>query len=265
MRKYVSVFEVSIGPVNLVGALYGVKATGTSDENSFVSVCPDCTDTPVKPKQTYICDDGHSHPIGELLKARADDDGTLAFVDSEEVKAARTSDLPLNVMRCTVHPAEVVEAATFPSDSAYVLVPRNRDEFYDLAVTMVAHSDKAFVAQCNVRNHEGFYRLTNWRGSLVIQRLYWPSEVNIFDAHDVEVKKDVYNAALGMVERIEQEFDPYNYIATTKSKLEALTPGAAPAAKASKSATAAQSADLLSMLSSFESDDKPAKKAKKSA
>lgn len=270
-RSFVSEFTVSVGPVNVLGKLIPVRVTGANDSNKFVSVCPDCPDTPVKPRQTYICPDGHDHPIGELAKAKELDDGVLAFVDVEAVKEARTSTLPLNVMRATVHPAEEVENATFPSDMAYVLVPRNRDEYHDLLVDLVANSDKAFVAQINLRNTEGFYRLTEWRGSLVVQRLYWPSDVNDFTEYKVGVDSAVYNAAYSMIERVEQEFNPATYVATSRERLEALTAALDPTA-ASPAVPAGTprpkvdvQADLLSILTSFGEVVAPAKKKKKSA
>lgn len=269
-RSYVSEFTISVGPVNALGALVGVKATGAGDETKFVSVCPECP-TPTKPSQRYICTTGHDHPMGELLKARELDDKTLAFVPKESLEDARKSALPLNVMRCTVHPATEVEAATFPSDSAYVFVPRNRDEYHDLLVRLVDDSGKAFVAQTNVRNHENFYRLSTWNGSLVIQRLYWPSEVNLFGSFDATIDKPVFNAAVAMIERVEEPFDPDTYVSTSKERLleliAALDPNApAPAAAPASQPRRVPTEDLLSALSAFgDVPDRKATKRKKSA
>jgi non-homologous end joining protein Ku len=267
-RKYVGDFQITVGPISLLGSLIGVRKTGSDDDNKFVSVCPDCP-APVKPKQGYTCENGHGpYGIADLLKAKMldDNDKTLVFVSPDDVKDARRSDLPVNVMQCTVHSAADIEAATFPSDTAYVFTPRNRDDYYNLLVDLAANSDKAFVAQCNVRNHEGFYRLVEWRGSLCIQRLYWPYEVNEFDRYVVGADKAVYNAGYAMIERIETDFDPDTYVATTAAKLAALSPtGARPAAPATAPRPTVNSKDdLLAALSAF-GETKPKKKGKKSA
>lgn len=268
-RSYVSEFTVSVGPVNVLGKLVGVKATGSGDEAKFVSVCPDCP-APTKPAQRYICATGHDHPMGELLKAKELDDNTLAFVPKESLEDARKSALPLNVMRCTVHPAAEVEAATFPSDSAYVLVPRNRDEYHDLLVKLVEDSGKAFVAQINLRNHEGFYRLSVWKGSLVVQRLYWPGEVNEFEAYTTNIERPVFNAAVGMIERVEEPFDADTYVSTSKERLVELiasldpnapAPAAAPAGQPRRAAETSTQ-DLLAALSAFGEAPTKAKKRK---
>lgn len=219
-RKYVSDFSVGIGPVNLNGALYGLRKTDNT--NKFVSVCPDC-ETPVKPSQMYVCpvDASHMHPMAELDKAK-ELGGELIRVDAAEVSAARKSDLPLNVFRASVHPKAEVENVTWHADNSYVFIPKVVDEYYGLAVRMIEESDMALIAMTNVSNHEGFYRLVTWKGNIVLQKLHWPEECESFDTVSPECDDNVVEAAMSMLNKMVKPFDADVFKSGVKQNLQAL-------------------------------------------
>lgn len=221
-RKYVSDFQIGIGPVGLTGSLYGIRKTGSDDSNKFVSICPDC-EIPTKPSQQYICptDSSHVHPMAELGKAK-DVGGELIRVAVEEVVAARKSQLPVNVFRATVCPENEVANATWHADSSYVFIPNRVDDYYALAVRLVNESDKAFVAMANVRNSEGFYRLETWKGYLVLQKLHWPEECETFEPVNGQCDDNVYAAAMSMLDKMESPFDAATFRSTVKIQLENL-------------------------------------------
>lgn len=221
-RKYVSDFQIGIGPVNLTGSLYGLRKTGSGDSNKFTSICPDC-ETPTKPSQQYACptDATHVHPMSELHKAK-EIGGELVRVDVEQVTEARTSQLPLNVFRASIHPVADVADATWHADNSYVFIPNRADEYFGLAVKMVSESGKAFVAMSNVRNSEGFYRLEVWKGYLVMQKLHWPEECETFTPINVECDDSVFAAAMNMLDKMEEPFDADGFRSSVKLQLESL-------------------------------------------
>lgn len=222
-RTYVSDFEIKVGPINALGKLVKVTKTGVDEYKEFVSVCPTCPE-PVKPEQRYICpnDATHSHPMRDLRKAK-DIDGDLKFVEKDEIDAARASDLPVNVLRLTVHPKDEVWNKLWDSDNAYVFIPRNADEWFALLLRLVETTDKAFIGMCNLRNHEGLFRLDVWQGHIVVQKVVWPDEINEFDALPIQADDTLFEAAIAMIEKVEQPFDPTNYKSQVKDKLAAIT------------------------------------------
>lgn len=221
-RAYVADFQIALGPINTIGKLVKVTKTGADEYKEFVSVCPECSD-PTKPKQTYVCDQGHSYTIGDLRKAK-DVDGTLHFVDKDEIDAAKKSDLPLNVLRPTVHPVADVWNNVWDSDNAYVFLPRIADEYHALLVRLIQDSGRAFVGMCNLRNNEGFFRLDVWQGHIVVQKVYWPGECNEFEPVPTSCDDETYEAAVSfIIDRTEKPFVPDEYQSTVKARLLALT------------------------------------------
>lgn len=254
-RAYVSDFQIALGPINVLGKL--VKVTKTDDTSKFISVCPDCTE-PNKPAQKYICDQDHSYTIGDLRKAK-DIDGTLHFVDKDEIDAAKASELPLNVLRPTVHPIDDVWNTVWDSDNAYVFLPRVADEYHALLVRLIKDSGRAFVGMCNLRNHEGFFRLDVWQGHIVVQKVYWPEECNAFDPVPADCDDETYNAAVSfIIDRTEKPFVPEEYQSQVKARLVALTSTLTGDAGDAVPTTTVASAPKQSLLDALKAFGEPA-------
>lgn len=217
-KAYVSEFRIAVGPVTTTGAL--VKIDKTDKTGSYVSVCPDCTTEPTKPRQAYICDACESqHTIGELLKAK-EIDGELKFVSKEQITEAKTSDLPKNVLKVTVHPSDEVWEQTYGvGGNAYVFVPAAADEYYATLVALVADPGRTYLGVCNLRNSEGLFRLQVWRDQLVVQKIAWPDEIDALEAPELTVDEEIVKFAKEFVDRITVPFDASSYKSTVKDKL----------------------------------------------
>ncbi len=247
-KAYVSDFLVSVGPLMSKGEL--VKINKTDDTAKYVSVCPDCTD-PTKPRQTYICGTCNSdHPIGELAKAKVQN-GVLAFVDKDAVADAKKSDLPKNVLKATVHPADEAWHETFNGGgNAYVFVPMVADEFYATLVRLVDDNSKAFLGICNLRNNEGLFQLRVWRDQLVVQKMAWPDEIDALEPAPLNTEPEVVALAREFMEKITVPFDASSYRSTIKERLAAINAaldGGVPVATAS-SANEKPMSSLLALL-----------------
>lgn len=254
-RAYVSEFQIALGPIRLTGKLVKVTRSGSDEYRRFTSVCPDCQNpTPVF--QQYVCtaDPTHVHPMGELDKAK-DIDGTLVRMTVEDIAEAKTSDLPSNRFVATVHPADEVLNSTYDSDNAYLFLPSDDDpEALAMLTHVIDKSGKAFIAMVNLRNNEGLFRLTTWRGYVVVQKLYWPDDCNSFD--DVTAECDEVLAAAGQsfVDKITKPFDADEYKSSVKERLlemEQAAVSGTPVPARERTAAANRPGTLLSLLEAF--------------
>lgn len=258
-RKFVSDFTLQVGPIQVNGFL--TTLVKPERENKYKSVCPLC-DKPHLVKQQYICtneapavqNDPKHGPFVQndlTVKARETDDG-LVKVTKEELEAARTSELPVNVFRATVHPREEVELHTYSGDKSYVFTPKHPDEYFALLLSMISNPDNAFVAICNVKKIEGFYRLKVWNGNIVLEKLLWPESLNQFDTLRFETDHAVVGAAEAMIDRIRTPFDPDNYRSSVLDRLRAINEalGGTPDPKKVQTPKP-HKVDLLSALDSF--------------
>lgn len=251
-RKHVSEFQIQLGPINAIGSLVKLEKTDTA--NKYVSVCPDC-EAPTPVRQQYVCTEESSHgPFvqGDLtVKARKVGDD-LVRVSAEEVKAARTSELPLNVFQATVHARDEISANVVPGSKSYIFLPRSPDQYYGLLTLMLEAGDNEFIAVCNIKHVEGLYRLTLWNGSVLLQQLLWPEDVNEFEPVQADASQQLVEAAREMIERIRVPFDPDNYRSTVKEKIRRINEalGDAPP-KERKPVKPDTTIDILSALESF--------------
>lgn len=257
-RAYVSEFTLRVGPINALGKLVKLTKTKANENNQFVSLCPDCdlTNEYRRVSQQYICahDEDHGPFVQRELTVKGRDigDGVFARVSADEVAAARTSELPLNLFDATVHPKADVEAATYSDDNAYVFVPRVADEYFAVLVKMIEDDDNAFVAMANVRNSEGFFGLRVWNGQIVLQKLLWPEDLNEFDVNDTEASDDLFEAAKLMLGRISAPFDADTYRSGVRDRLSAINDamtGDSPEARVERAS--APATNLLAALESF--------------
>lgn len=219
INKYVSDLTIRLGPIQTTGALLGVrKSAKKAGKPQMKYVSPEGRDV----EQRYVDAEGNVFKVEQLEKAAVVKDSTdedvALKVSKAAVEEAKASKLPKNVVNLTVHDAVDVERELYPSDAnAYVFLPDDDDpanvQWYELLVKLVGESDRAFVSVANIRNHEGLYRLTTWRGRLVLQRHLYPSEVNDHQALDtgVEIDKATLGKARKMVDKLAVPFDADEY------------------------------------------------------
>lgn len=261
MKAYVNDFVLRLGPIATNGRLVSVTLPKSS-KDKFKYATPD--GKPVQ--QRYIDDEGNIYEIADLVKS-VDNDGALVVVDQAGIEAAKESLLPPNVLNVTVHDSAVVDQQLFPSDhNAYVLEPDESDpankKWHDFIVGVLSDKkcNKTLVGMCNLRNSEGLFRVTVWRGHLVIQRQKFPAEIN---DHEVVTEHDVTKAevtkGLAMLDKLVQPFEAEAYRDTIRERQRALVEAAKKGdTKAVEAVTSqvtkskkAETVDILSALDSM--------------
>jgi non-homologous end joining protein Ku len=253
-RAYVTNFTISLGPIQLVGRLLPlIQSERARGANKFRQVVPD-TDVPVLAKQRYIADGADEadaptlYTARDLVYALETDDG-LAFVSAEDVAEARKSDLPLNVCNVTIHPAETVNDCLFPADNSYVFEPALANEHYAALVSAVADPRFVFLAAMNLRNHEGLFRIVVHNDALVVQKMYWPEDLNEIDLPDVETTPQLVNAVSAMVSALMVDFDPESYTSGVREKVAAINSGEVFSPEAA--IAEAEGANLMDLLAGY--------------
>lgn len=225
-RAYVGQFTLSLGLIQVTGKLLPVVIPNRTRVNQFRRVLPD-RDTPVLVKQVYIAADETTdehervYEPAELLSAKELDDGTLKFVDGDEVDEARTSDMPLNLAEVKVFRASDVDGRiwTDPKGGAFVFTPQSSNDHYAALVEAIGSGEHVFLGVANIRNSESFFRLRAWAGNLVVEKILWPDEVNEFDEVEVTSSSRLAGAITEMVRGMEDEFDPEQFTSSTKQAL----------------------------------------------
>lgn len=253
-RAYVSTFAINLGPIQLLGKLLPlVKSEKARGASKFRQVIPD-TEVPTLAKQRYIAEgteDNESPTIytqRDLVYALETDDG-LSFVDPDEVTEARSSDLPLNVCSVTIHPTVEVQEHLYPASSSYVFEPLMANDHYAALLGAIDNPDFTFLAATNLRNNEGLYRLHVHNSTLVVQKMYWPEDLNEIEVAESESTDELTGAVAGMVEAMVTEFDPETYTSTTREKIAAVEGGETFSPEAT--VAEAEGSDLLDLLAGY--------------
>lgn len=219
LKKYVTDMTLRLGPVTTNGSLIPIRASiPVAKKAPFKMVSP----SGEKVTQRYVTEGGDTFYPGELKRAYEAEDGSLVIMEADEAKEAKSSGLPKNVLSLVAHEAAEVDARTYPSDkNAYVFVPNDKDPsnkvYADLLTAMLAQSDKALVGLANIRNTEGMYRLSLWRGNIVIQQQLYPESINDHEA--VGVNTDLADKAIKVVDKIAVPFDPEMYRDTSEENI----------------------------------------------
>lgn len=215
LTSYVSVFTLRLGPISTTGKLVSVtlsdKAAGKPTYN-YIAPGGKAVN------RVFQDTDGKVWKEAELSKGIVTDVSTVA-VDSVAIAAAKESLLPQNVLNVTVHDAVEVDRGLFPSDhNAYVLYPDGDDpanaKWHDFIVGTLTDNkcEKTLVGMCNLRGNEGLFRVTTWRGRLVIQRQKFPTDLN---DHEIAGKPSVTKAevskGISMLDKLAAPFNPESY------------------------------------------------------
>lgn len=261
-RAYVGAFTISLGLIQVTGKLLPVIIPNRTRQNSFRRVLPDRKE-PTLVSQVYIAADetvenfSALYQQGDLLQAKEMEDGTLRFVDPEDVKEARTSGLPLNLAEIKVFRASDVEGRIWsdPDGGAYVFAPQATNDHYSALVAAIDSGEHVFLGVANIRNSESFFRLRTWAGHLVVEKILWPDEVNEFEPVEVTSSSRLAGAITEMVRGLEEDFDPEAFQSSTKAKLielaERLGHDGEKVAKPKKSEAKADPVDLLAQIEAF--------------
>jgi non-homologous end joining protein Ku len=119
-------------------------------------------------------------------------------------------------------------------------------------------NDKTLVGLCNLKGNEGLFRVTVWRGHLVIQRQCFPETIN---DHEVAPKADLTKAevskGLEMLDKLVSPFDAESYRNTIVDRqrklIEATANGDAPVIEEVKATKVKKTTETVDVLAALES------------
>jgi non-homologous end joining protein Ku len=233
MNAYVSQLTMHFGSATTVGSLFGIRATDNSGKYKL------CTPEGGRVHQMYQDDEGNLYEYDDLARGELDEEtNTISVVSDEDIKAAKESKLPDNVITLTAHDKNDVEEFLFPSgNQAYIFKPVIKKgkkvvedpvnvQWYDFINTILRETDTALIGKCNLRNHEGLFRLGRYQGYITLQKQMYPEELNRFDEWTSSLELPVRNKANELSRRAIKGFEPKEYEDEVKKRLVKLTPGA---------------------------------------
>jgi len=216
-RAYVGSFTIHFGPATTTGRLLPVRSAESAPKLHY------CTPGGEPVKQCYIDADGKTYFHDELGRATMDDDGNLIPIDRDAVDQAKASDLPLNILNITAHNSEDIDRFLFPSNNnAYIFDPVIKNgkniiddpvnqQWHDFLNVIIRDSGAVFIGRCNLRNHEGLFRLSHYQGYLTVQKMLYPEDLNQYEPVHPELDALVRDKALAVVRNLVQAFDPSEY------------------------------------------------------
>lgn len=213
IRTHVSQFTLRLDILTLSGRLSGVRKSKTEIEVETHFVTPNGNRVNRVWRDVATLEIFEEHELDRGVWS--DDTGDATIVDADALKAVKKSDLLPNLLTMTVHDAVDVERYLFPSDNnAYLFEPDALSEqFNDLFVAaLVQNPDKALLGMCNLRGHEGLYRVNVWRGHLIVQRQLYTTDIN---DHDIAAAPGLDPAIVtrfaDIIESRTEVFDPERY------------------------------------------------------
>jgi non-homologous end joining protein Ku len=217
LNKYVSKLDIHLGQVTVSGALYPIRK---SKGKGSGYVKPQLVSPAGNPVKQYYKDEatGEFWLPGECNKGVVKDDDSVVVLDTELLQEAKASELPKNVMVLSVHDQAEVEGQLFPSDNnAYILYPDSDNpinakwgEFITAAVSG-SEGELAFLGMINLKNHEGLFRLTTWRGHLVVQKQLYPDELNPHEPLALDIPAKTADKAIAVAHKMKTVFEPGAY------------------------------------------------------
>jgi non-homologous end joining protein Ku len=156
----------------------------------------------------------------------------LSPEEYEEVKKAKASELPKNVVELTIHPGDTEDKLWSTSErNSYVFAANTVDpQHAESAEVIRAMLDAGYilVSVANVRNSEGFYRLKLWRGQMVLESMVYSDEINPHEVIDLDaVDPQLRELAANVAERLVEDFDADAYRNTRLERVRAIEAGEA--------------------------------------
>lgn len=258
MNAYVSQLEMNFGSATTVGSLFGIRATDNSGKYKL------CTPDGGRVHQKYQDDEGNLFEYDDLARGILDEEtNTIRVVSDEDIKAAKESKLPDNVINLTAHDKNEIEEFLFPAGTqAYIFKPVIKNgkkvvedsvnvQWYDFINTILRETDTALIGKCNLRNHEGLFRLGRYQGYITLQKQMYPEELNRFDEWTSSLDLPVRNKANELSRRAIKSFEPKQYEDDVKKRLVKLAPGAISKSRSVDTTPVASEFSLLQALEDF--------------
>lgn len=250
MSTYASGVTISLGLASTVGKLKTLKRP-VDAATKLTTLCPVCKASPAR--QFYLGECGHvpedgsvGFKTGQCAKGQKVGD-TYVEVTAEEAKAAKAASSAPKILELNVHPAEQVDAQTWPSGSTYWFEPDRQDDFYAVLASKIASSPSvAFTGTIVLSGNEKLVRLLPHNGGIVFQELARPGELNTFAA-EVEAK-DKYRVLIdSLTETLVEPFDADKYVSTVGEKFRSLIASKTgePVAEVTPITTASEPVDSL--------------------
>lgn len=258
MNAYVSQLTMNFGSASTVGSLFGIRATDRSGKYKL------CTPTGDRVRQVYVDDVGNLFEYEDLERGTLDEEtNKVEIVEDSDIKAAKESKLEANVITLTAHDKNDIEEYLFPSgNQAYIFKPVVKKgkkviddpanvQWYDFINTILRETDTALIGKCNLKNHEGLFRLGRYQGYITLQKQMYPEELNRFDEWTSSLELPIRNKANELSRRAIKGFEPASYEDDVKKRLVKLSPGAAPKSRAVDLAPAVSEFSLMEALEDF--------------
>lgn len=253
-KAYITDFTLEFAPLSLRGKMVGVRKSASDTKPKFNLVSPD--GNPVeqfyydaKTKKYYKNDEcNRSFTSGE----------EVTVIDNETLKAVKMSELPKNSISLTVHDAKTINDTLFADDkNAYVFMPDEKDpknvtRTRSLVAAINDSPHLAFIGTCNFHGTEGLYKVTIWRGQLVLQRYLYPSEVKEHEVLETVLDNDA-KMLKAFFEKRKVEFDPETYRNTSVERQRQILDDPSQLENVLSKPVAPTDDDLASLLSAFES------------
>ena len=268
MRAHVADLTIRLnlptGSMSTRGRLLSVQATKKSagrGEGSYKL----CTPDGVPVKQAFIDPeteklygrDELKHYIQGNLKAKEPEVlKVLTDEEWEKITEAKKSTLPKDIVEVTIHPAEAGDQLWATSqNNSYLFVPNPDDpqnvDMADVIRAILDSGQYVLVSVANVRNSEGFYRLTLWRGQIVLEPIVYTDALNPHETVPVDIGDDLAKVALGVAGALVKDFDAETYIDSQKARIAAIEAGAAGESLAARIEEKERADSVHSRLSEF--------------
>ena len=256
MRSYVSNFHIYMGDMVTAGRLVPVEAAEPKGRGA--GSYHYCTPTGDTVKQVYRDHEGTIYETSELAFYMEDEDGERHIVDKAAVDEARKSELEANSMHLTIHDLREMDGQVWPNGTkkSFVFVPDSSKEsnvvIERALIRAVSLNKFGFLAVVNLRNHEGVFRLVEWRGHLVVQPQVYTDALKPHEPHEpFRLAKEATEKIETLCDMLSTPFDASDYINDTKRRVkaaEAIALGRAEGAKIVERTS--KTVDLMSILDS---------------
>lgn len=182
--------------------------------------------------------------------------GKVVVMTQDEIDDARGCTLESGLLELAVHPAEQVDAQTWPSGTTYWFEPEKPESnpIYRFLTEMVEDRTIALVGTMNLRGAGKFYRLIPAPGGgLLLSELLRPSELHETEAPLAkEPGEKEWKMGRTLVSALVEDFDPEAYanerVAALRALIDSKTPdGSVTQITKAKKAPKAED-DLTAML-----------------
>lgn len=247
-------FILSLGAMEVNGKLLYTKVKNADKDEKFTSLCPECESTDGVKQYYEGIGCGHGpFTMKDLAKGKEQDDGTIVRLTADEVKQARTSLLPENIVELNVHRAEDVAGKVMAGDNRYIFTPNGSSKLFGLLIDLIEkRPDLVFMGLTNIRKIDKLVRISvDLNRQLVVTELLWPEHLAEFETPSVDYKAALLDQAEMLAENSVAEFDLKEYSKASRERIAELLAsktGATPTAKPKKKPVKNDDDDLADAL-----------------